>query len=74
MEAKELRGLRAAMASGQFAPAYYVQGEDEYRKDALVHQLTEALVDPVMRDFNLDTFRGGDASAEQLESLPTRLR
>jgi len=28
MEAKALRELRAAMASGQFAPAYYIHGDD----------------------------------------------
>lgn len=69
MEAKDLRGIRAAMTSGRFAPAYYVHGEDEYRKDALVHELTESLVDPAMRDFNLDSFRGGEVNAEQLASL-----
>jgi DNA polymerase-3 subunit delta len=69
MEAKGLRELRSAITSGRFAPAYYLHGEDEYRKDELVRRLTSAAVDQVTRDFNLDVFRGAEVNAEALESL-----
>ena len=69
MEAKTLRELRAAMMSGQFALAYYVHGDDEYRKDELMRSLTNAVVDAPTRDFNLDMFRGSDVSPEHVESL-----
>lgn len=69
MEAKALRELRAAMASGTFAPAYYIHGGDEFRKDDLLRSLASAVVDPAVRDFNLDTFRGADVNPQQVESL-----
>lgn len=69
MEAKPLRELRAAMQRGEYAPAYYIHGDDEYRKDDLLRQLALAVVDPATRDFNLDSFRGNEVNPEQLESL-----
>ncbi len=69
MEAKAVRDLRLAIERRTFDAAYYITGEDEYRKDALVRGLVDALVDAAMRDFNLDTFRGGDVEAERVESL-----
>jgi DNA polymerase-3 subunit delta len=69
MDEQPLRDLRAAMPSGPFAPAYYVYGEDEYRKDELLRDLTNALVDPATREFNLDVFRGAETNPEQLASL-----
>ena len=69
MDAQPLRDLRAAMQGGPYAPAYYVHGEDEYRKDELLRALTNALVEPATRDFNLDVFRGAETNPEQLESL-----
>jgi DNA polymerase-3 subunit delta len=69
MEAKALRELLAAMASGKFAPAYYIHGGDEFRKDDLLRSLASVVVEPAMRDFNLDTFRGAEVNPEQVESL-----
>ena len=69
MDAQPLRELRAAMPGGPFASVYYVYGEDEYRKDELLRALTNALVEPATRDFNLDVFRGAETNPEQLESL-----
>jgi DNA polymerase-3 subunit delta len=69
MESKELRALRAAIEKGSFAPAYYLYGDDEYRKDVLVRDLVSAAVDATMRDFNLDTMRGGEVEVERLESM-----
>lgn len=57
------------MASGQFAPAYYIHGDDEFRKDDLLRSLTSAVVEPATRDFNLDSFRGAEVNPEQVESL-----
>ncbi|MCC6318136.1 MAG: DNA polymerase III subunit delta [Gemmatimonadaceae bacterium] len=64
-----LRDLRAAMQSGRYAAAYYIHGEDEFRKDDLLRSLSQAVVEPATRDFNFDSFRGADANAEQVESL-----
>lgn len=69
MEAKDVRALRTAIERRTFEPAYYISGDDEYRKDALVRSLVDALVDAPMRDFNLDAFRGADVEADRVESL-----
>lgn len=69
MEAKAVRALRTAIERRTFEPVYYISGEDEFRKDALVRALVDALVDAPMRDFNLDIFRGGDVEPERVESL-----
>jgi DNA polymerase-3 subunit delta len=69
MEAKDVRALRTAIERRTFEPAYYISGDDEYRKDALVRSLVDALVDAPMRDFNLDVFRGADVEPDRVESL-----
>jgi len=63
------RALHAALKSRAFDPVYFLHGEDEFRKDAAVRELVAAAVDPATRDFNLELCRGGELSAESLESL-----
>jgi DNA polymerase-3 subunit delta len=63
------RILRDAVRDRQFAPAYYLFGEDDFLKEQAVRQLVEAAVDPATRDFNLEVRRGGDVDAETLGSL-----
>jgi DNA polymerase-3 subunit delta len=63
------RLLRDAVRDKQFAPAYYLFGEDDFLKEQAVRQLIEVAVDPATRDFNLEMRRGGDLDAEILGSL-----
>ena len=63
------RALHAALKSRVFDPVYFLYGEDEFRKDGAVRELVAAAVDPATRDFNLELCRGGELSAESLESL-----
>ena len=74
MGVTDLRGLQQALAAQRFAPAYYLHGEDEHRKDVLMRQMIAAAVDPATRDFNLDIVRGGEADAQRvgtmLQTLP----
>ena len=64
-----MRALSAAIRDRKFSPAYYLYGEDEYRKDDALRALLDAAVDPATRDFNLDQRRGGDLDGETLASL-----
>jgi DNA polymerase-3 subunit delta len=63
------RLLHDAVRDKQFAPAYYLYGEDDFLKEQAVRQLVEAAVDPATRDFNLEVRRGSELDAETLGSL-----
>jgi DNA polymerase-3 subunit delta len=69
MTASALKMLRDAIKRRQFDGAYYIYGDDEYQKHDAIRQLTESAVDPATRDFNLEYRRGGELTAELLESL-----
>jgi DNA polymerase-3 subunit delta len=49
--------------------AFYLHGEDQFRKEAAVRALIEAHVDAGTRDFNLDVLRGNEVAAETLASV-----
>ena len=68
MSALSLRDLRTAITKRSFERAYYIHGDDEYRKDAVVRELTTAAVDPATREFNYDLLRGTEVSPDQLEA------
>jgi DNA polymerase III subunit delta len=68
-EASPLRVVQAAVQSRQFAPVYYLHGDDDYLKDAAVRDLIDAAIDPSTRDFNLETRRAPDLDAETVASL-----
>lgn len=61
--------LQKTLAEGVFAPVYLLQGEDDFLKDRTVRHLIEAVVDPGVRDFNLEVRRAGELDAETLGSL-----
>jgi DNA polymerase-3 subunit delta len=49
--------------------AFYLHGEDQFRKEAAVRALIDAHVDASIRDFNLDVLRGGEVAPETLASV-----
>jgi len=49
--------------------AFYLHGEDHFRKEATVRALIDAHLDPATRDFNLDPLRGTEVDAETLASV-----
>ena len=65
----DAKSLRTAIKDRVFAPAYYFYGEDDYLKNEELHRLIDAAVDPATRDFNFETLRGADISAESLGSV-----
>ncbi len=70
-ESSPLRVVQAAVQSRQFAPVYYLHGDDDYLKDGALHDLLQAAIDPSTRDFNLEQRRGSDLDAESVASLLT---
>lgn len=68
-EASALRVVQAALQSRQFAPVYYLHGDDDFLKDAAVRDLLAAAIDPATRDFNCEIRRGNELDAETLGSL-----
>src|SRR5690606_35084703 len=49
--------------------AFFLHGEDGFRKEEAVRGLIEAHVDPATRDFNLDVLRGPEVDVEHLASV-----
>jgi DNA polymerase III delta subunit len=49
--------------------AFYLHGEDQFRKEEALRALIDAHVDPGTRDFNLDLLRGTEVDPETLASV-----
>lgn len=49
--------------------AFFLHGDDQFRKEEALRALIEAHVEPATRDFNLDVLRGGEVDAERLASV-----
>ena len=59
--------LRRALGSDP-GGAFYLHGEDEFRKSEAVRALVTAHLDPATKDFNLDRLRGSELDTETLAS------
>jgi DNA polymerase-3 subunit delta len=68
------RSLRTAFDAGSFDPVYVLYGDEEFVKEQILRQLMECVVDPALRDFNVDVRRGAELDAAglrgALEQLP----
>lgn len=64
-----MKALRPALQDKQFAPAYYLHGDDEFLKEDALRHLLDAALDPSTRDFNLDQRRGAELDAASVTSL-----
>jgi DNA polymerase-3 subunit delta len=69
MGVTSLQAFQNAVTAQRFAPAYYLSGDDEHRKDALVRQVIETAVDAAVREFNVDVVRGSEADVQRLEPM-----
>lgn len=49
--------------------AFYLHGDDEFRKEEVARALMEAHLDPATRDFNMDMLRGTEVDSETLASV-----
>ena len=68
-EASPLRTVQAAVQSRNFAPVYYLFGDDDYLKDGAVRDLVDAAIDVSTRDFNCEFRRASELDAEAVGSL-----
>ena len=64
-----MKALQAAVQKKQFDPAYYLHGEEDFRKEDAIRYVIDHAVDPSTRDFNLDQRKGADLDGETLASL-----
>lgn len=64
MSSQTFPGL--AKASGG---AFYLHGDDQFRKEEALRELIDVHLDPATRDFNLDPLRGTEVDAETLASI-----
>ncbi|HYC49546.1 MAG TPA: DNA polymerase III subunit delta [Gemmatimonadaceae bacterium] len=64
-----MKALHVAVQKQQFDPAYYLHGEEEFRKEEALRYLVDGAVDPSTRDFNLDQRKGSELNAEAVGSL-----
>jgi DNA polymerase-3 subunit delta len=64
-----MKALHTAVQKQQFDPAYYLHGEEEFRKEEALRYLVDGAVDPATRDFNLDQRKGAELTGEALGSL-----
>ena len=69
MASEGQKDLLAAIESRAFEPVYLFTGEDEFRKHEALQRLLTAAVDPATREFNLETRRAADITAESLGSI-----
>ncbi|MCA0375807.1 MAG: DNA polymerase III subunit delta [Gemmatimonadetes bacterium] len=68
-EANPLRVVQAAVQARQFAPVYYLHGDDDFLKEDAVRTLLDAAIDASTRDFNCEVRRAAELDAETLGSL-----
>ena len=61
--------LLRALKRGDPDPVYYLHGEEHVLKDEAVRTLVDRVLDPAMRDFNLDHRTAADQDAESLHAL-----
>ena len=59
----------ASVAKAVRGGAFFLHGEDEFRKEEAARMLVQAHLDPSTRDFNFDRLRGATVDAERLASV-----
>ena len=60
--------VRHAVSRRTFDSAYYLIGEDDFRKEEAARELAAAALEESLRDFNYEALRGGEVSREQLDT------
>ena len=69
MPSLTLRAFRKALTDRAFSPVYLLYGEEDHTKEAGIRELVAAVVDPALRDFNLEIRRGAELDGETLGTL-----
>ena len=61
--------IPVALRSARDGGAFFLHGDDDFRKRASAAFLVDRYADPSTRDFNLDRLQGSEVSVEQLASV-----
>jgi len=69
MSSDARRILKDALKRSSFDGAYYICGEDEFQKEDAMKRLVAAVLDPAVRDFNLDVRRAQELDSRSLDLL-----
>lgn len=73
MPARTLDAFLRSLPKGDLAPAYYFHGPEDLLKDEALRALLDRVLDPSLRDFNLDQQGAGQLDADTLFALCTTL-
>jgi DNA polymerase III subunit delta len=63
------RALRQAIRENTFERVYYFFGDDDYLKDGTAREMLAVATETATREFNCDVLRGGETSAETLDTV-----
>jgi DNA polymerase-3 subunit delta len=73
MPAQSFDAFMRSLPKGDLAAAYYFHGPEDLLKDEALRSLLDRLLDPSLRDFNLDQRSAGQLDADTLFALCTTL-
>ncbi len=73
MPAQTLDTFMRSLAKGDPAPAYYFHGPEDLLKDEALRALLDRVLEPSLRDFNLDQRGAGQLDGDTLFALCTTL-
>lgn len=62
-----------AVSRGDISPLYYFHGDEPYLMERAVKRLTDLVVPPDFRDFNLDVFYGNECKGDEIVSVAQTL-
>jgi DNA polymerase-3 subunit delta len=69
MPAQTIEAFFRSLKKAEPAPVYYFHGAEDVLKDEAVHALMDRVLDPSLRDFNLDQRSAGQLDPESLYAL-----
>jgi DNA polymerase-3 subunit delta len=61
--------LLRTIQKGKLEPVYFFTGEEDFLKEEALHKIFEVLVDPKTKDFNSDSFYGGETDAASVVDI-----
>lgn len=67
--AQSYDALLRALKQGEIAPTYYLYGAEDVLKDDAIRQIIDRVLDPSLRDFNLDQRTASQLDAEEVQTL-----
>ena len=73
MPAQTLDAFMRSLSKGDLAAAYYFHGPEDLLKDEALRALLDRVLDPSLRDFNLDQRGAGQLDADAVFALCTTL-